>query len=278
MDVLSLLFATLIGVFITPHGIVVGADTAVSNRTGQISTRQKYCVTGPQSVATLQGVYELIDTETKATLTMYDSFLELCAKIDREQLPPTLLGKGIYITDRLSESLTRFLMTVPPAEVVRRYATSPVVARIAVSGYDNGEPASVVLELGIATDVKRNEWGTRVRTQSRLSFKTCGVRFHGQDSVLAAARSGTDVRIPRTERLKPEVASLSALIRGDCSGLSIASAPASFKESVRLTVEQGRGFGIPPGAVNLPLDIVIIPNAASPETAGPIEIRRFEAW
>ena len=34
---LSLLFATLIGIFITPDGIVVGADTAISSRAGQSS-------------------------------------------------------------------------------------------------------------------------------------------------------------------------------------------------------------------------------------------------
>ena len=66
----ALLFATLIGVFITPDGIVVGADSAVSSRRGQ-STRQKYCVTGPRAVSTLQGVYELTDTETNAPVALY---------------------------------------------------------------------------------------------------------------------------------------------------------------------------------------------------------------
>jgi len=271
MSAVPFLFATLIGVFITPDAVVVGADTAVSNRSGQISTRQKYCVTGPQSVATLQGVYELIDTEAKTTLALYDSFLELCAKIDREQLPPTLLGKGIYIADRLSESLSRFLMNIPATEIVRRYASNPIVARIAVSGYEDSGPASIVLELGIATDVKANQWGTRVRTQSRLTFKECGVRFHGQDSVLAAVRSGRDVRLPRVEREKPEIMSLSTLIRGDCSGLSVSSAPGMFKDAVRVTITQGRGFGIPTGAVNLPLDIVVIPRA------GETEVSRIES-
>ena len=66
--------------------------------------------------------------------------------------------------------------------------------------------------------------------------------------------------------------SLSMLIRGDCSGLSIASAPGTFKEAVRVTVAQGRGFGIPQGAVNLPLDIVVIPRA------GQTAISRIESW
>src|SRR5687768_1310952 len=86
MSGFAMLFATLIGVFITPDGIVVGTDTAVSSRRGQ-SIREKYCVTGPRSVATLQGVYELTDTETQATVALYDHFRDFCAQIDRTQLP-----------------------------------------------------------------------------------------------------------------------------------------------------------------------------------------------
>ena len=43
----ALLVATLIGVFITPDGIVIGTDTALSNLGGQVASQQKYCITGP---------------------------------------------------------------------------------------------------------------------------------------------------------------------------------------------------------------------------------------
>ena len=116
---LSLLFATLIGIFITPDGIVVGADTAISSRAGQ-SSRAKYCVTGPRSVSTLQGVYELTDTETRATVALYDRFREFCAEIDRTQLPPMLRDKAEYIDEALRAALERFLTDVPAVEVVRQ--------------------------------------------------------------------------------------------------------------------------------------------------------------
>ena len=47
---IALVFATLIGVFITPDGIVVGSDTAMMSRRGPEPLRQKYCVTGLRTV------------------------------------------------------------------------------------------------------------------------------------------------------------------------------------------------------------------------------------
>ena len=268
----SLLFATLIGVFITPDGIVVGSDTAVSNRSGQESMRQKYCVTGPRTVATLQGVYELTDTETKATLTLYDHFRELCSQTDPSRLPTTLRGQAEYIADRLRSALEAFLKDVPAAEVVRRYASSPVVARVTVSGYEEQGPGSVVIGVGVATDVATNRWQTQVQGLSRLSFGKCGVRFQGQEVVVNAVRSGTDVRIPIAERQKPGVMRLSELMRGTCSDTSIRTAPVLFTEAVRLTMTLGIGFGIPSGTVNLPLDIVVIPNS------GPVAVSQIVSW
>ena len=256
---LPFLFATLIGVFITPDGIVIGADTSVSNRGGQESARQKYCVMGPRAVATLQGVYELTDTETRATVALYDGFRALCAQTDRSPLPPTLRGQALYIAETLRSSLVTFLEGVPATEVVRRYASSSIVARIAVSGYDKEGPASVVVGLGVATDAKANRWEAQVQGLSRLTFDACGVRFHGQDVVLTALRNETDVRIPRAERQKADVTKLASVMRGNCD-VSIRSVPDLFKVATRLTMTLGTGFGIPNGSVNVPLDVVVIPS------------------
>lgn len=267
----SLLFATLIGVFITPDGIVVGADTAITSRSGQ-SSRTKYCVTGPRSVSTLQGVYELTDTETRATVALYDRFREFCAEIDRTQLPPTLRGKAKYIADAMSAALERFLKDVPAVEIVRQYASSPVVARVAVSGYDEQGPASVVVGLGIATDRSTNKWEVQVRDLSRLTFRGCEARFHGQDVVVLSLRNKSDLRVPKPEREKPDVEKLKALVGGSCSDASIQSAPRLFMEAARLTMAYGKGFGIQPGVVNLPLDIIVIPKD------GTIDVSRVSSW
>ena len=271
MSGFALLFATLIGVFITPDGIVVGADSAVSSRRGQ-STREKYCVTGPHGVSTLQGVYELTDTETNATVALYDEFREWCARIDRTQLPATLRGQAQFIAEALRTALDSFLEDVPAIEVIRQYSSNPVVARIAVSGYDEHGPGSVVVALGIATDRSTNRWETQIRSISNLTFQECGARFHGQEVVILSLKSSRDFRVPKPERQKPEVEKLRSLAGGSCSDVSIRLAPQLFAEAARLTVAYGKGFGIPPGVVNLPLDIIVIPKN------GKVEITRLDTW
>jgi hypothetical protein len=272
MSSLALVFTTLIGVFITPDGIVVGADTALTSRSGP-SIRQKYCVTGPRAVATLQGVYELTDLETKATVALYDYFRDFCGRIDRTQLPETLRGQAEFIAEALRDALDRFLRDVPPEEIIHKYGSDRVVARIAVSGYEtNGRPGSAVVALGIASDPATQKWEARVEYLIRLSFRQCGVRFHGQGVVVQALRNPRELSVPNTERRKPELEKLSALIGGVCSDASIKSAPRMFTEAARLTITYGRGFGIQPGIVNLPLDIVVIPKA------GPIDVSRINSW
>jgi len=269
---LAFLFATLIGVFITPDGIVVGSDTALSDLTGQVASDQKYCVTGPRSVATLQGAYLLQDTVTKDAIQLYDHFRDLCSQMDRSSEPVTLRDQAEQIANILRDDLALFLERLPAAEVVRTYSSNPVVARITVTGYGAGGPASVVVGLGIATDRPTNRWEAQVRNLSRLTFARCGVRFQGHESVVTALGKDTDVRIPSAERRNADVKKLSALMRGNCSEASIRSARSMFVQAVRLTMTLGDGFGIPKGAISLPIDIVVIPRD------GPIDVTHIDSW
>jgi hypothetical protein len=262
----SLLVATLIGVFITPDGIVVGSDRALSNRTGQVASQPKYCVTGPRSVATLQGAYYLQDVVTKATLELYDRFRDLCSRNDRSLVSMTLRQQAEYIAARLQADLVSFLEGLPAAEVVHMYSSSPVVARIAVTGYGERGAESVVVGLGIATERQTNRWEAQVRDLSRLIFADCGVRFHGQEVVVLALGRDTDARIPRAERQHADVAKLTSLVRGRCADASIRTAQAMFVQAVRLTVTLGERFGIPKGSVGPPIDVVVIPRE------GPISV------
>lgn len=268
----AFLVATLIGVFITPDGIVIGADTALSNRRGALTSQQKYCVTGPRSVATLQGAYYLRDVVTNATIELYDRFRDLCAGIDGTLPAMSLRAQAEYIANTLKTDLVTFLEGLPAAEVVHMYASSPVVARIAVSGYGDDGPESVVVGLGIATEKQTNRWEAQVQNLPRLTVATCGVRFHGQEVVVAALGRDTDARVPRADRQQPDVARLSALVRGGCADVSIRSAPAMFVQAMRLTETLGERFGIPKGSVGMPADVVVIPRE------GPIEVKHIAAW
>src|SRR5262245_47795763 len=129
---IALLFATLIGVFITPDGIVVGTDTAISDLSGQVASQQKYCVTGPRSVATMQGTYLLRDSVTKTTTELYDRFRVLCAEMDATPSPEPLRDQAARLANTLKGDLVAFLERVPAEEVVRTYSPSRVIARIAV--------------------------------------------------------------------------------------------------------------------------------------------------
>jgi hypothetical protein len=268
----GLLLATLIGVFITPDGIVVGSDTALSDPSGQVGSQQKYCVTGARSVATLQGAYLLQDSVTKTTLELSDRFRDLCTQIGGSLSPSTLREQADYIANTLRADVVSFLERVPAPDVVRMYSSNRIVARISVTGFGARGPESVVVALGIATDAAAKTWQVQVSPLSRLSFAECGVRFHGQEGVVSALRTDNGVRIARTELDKADVAKLTALIRGNCYGASIQSAPSMFVEAARLTVTLGPGFGIPKGAVSLPVDVVVIPRD------GPVEVRRIDSW
>jgi hypothetical protein len=85
--------------------------------------------------------------------------------------------------------------------------------------------------------------------------------------VLSALRRETDVRIPRAERQVRDATRLAAVMRGNCADVSLRSVPTLFREAVRLTMMLGTGFGIPRGAVNLPIDIVVIPRAGAIEAS-----------
>jgi hypothetical protein len=268
----SLLVATLIGVFITPDGIVIGADTALSNPGGQVGSQQKYCITGPRSVATMQGAYWLEDTVTKATVEMHNRFRDLCMQVGSSLSPMTLQQQAEHIANALRSDLVEFLQQMPAADVVRTYASSPVVARVTVSGYGERGAESVVLGLGIAIERASNRWEAQVRPLSRLAFTGCGVRFQGQESVVSALRTDNGVRIPRAELQQPDVAKLVSLLKGECGDAAPQSAQAMFVQAVRLTVTLGRGFAVPDGAVSLPIDIVVIPRE------GAIEVQRITSW
>jgi len=165
-----------------------------------------------------------------------------------------------------------FLERLPAAEVVQTYSSSRVVGRISVTGYGDKGPESIVVGLGIATDAVASKWEAQVRPLTRLTFAVCGVRFQGQESVMTALTTDTGVRIAPAELRQPDVARLSALLRGDCSQASIRSASSMFVQAVRLTATLGPGFGVPKGAVSAPMDVVVIPRE------GAIEITRIPSW
>jgi hypothetical protein len=267
----ALLIATLIGVFITPDGIVIGTDSALSDLGGHVGREQKYCITGPRSVVTMQGAYVLADTETKASVELHNRFRELCSQIGSSLSPMTLRAQAEHIANALKADLIAFFERMP-AEAVVNYASNPVIARVAVTGYGERGPESVVVGLGIASERSTNRWQAQVQPLARLTFSACGVRFHGQEGVVNILRTDKGVRLPKAELQKSDVSALATLLQGNCAGASTSSATAMFVQAVRMTVTFGPGFGVPQGSVSPPMDIVVIPRD------GVIETKQVTSW
>jgi hypothetical protein len=89
---------------------------------------------------------------------------------------------------------------------------------------------------------------------------------------VSVLRTDKGVRLPKAELQRADVARLAGLLRGECTGVSAQSAQSMFVEAMRLTVTLGPGFGIPPGSVSPPIDLVTIPRE------GAIETTHLTAW
>jgi hypothetical protein len=143
---------------------------------------------------------------------------------------------------------------------------------VAVTGYGERGPESVVVGLGIASERSTNRWQAQVQPLARLTFSMCGVRFHGQEGVVNILRTDKGVRLPKAELQKSDVSALATLLQGNCAGASTSSATAMFVQAVRMTVTFGPGFGVPQGSVSPPMDIVVIPRD------GVIETKQVTSW
>ena len=183
----------------------------------------------------------------------------------------TLQMQAEHIANVLRADLVEFLARLPAADVIT-YASSPVFRRIAVPATEQAGRKASSSASALRSIARRTDGRCRVRSLARLTFSECGVRFHGQESVLSVLRTDTGVRIPKAELQHSDVARLAGLLKGECGEATTRSASAMFLQAVRLTVTLGPGFGVPQGAVSLPIYIITIPRD------GPIETTRITSW
>jgi hypothetical protein len=169
----------------------------------------------------MQGAYLLEDTVTRTTVELNNRFRELCSQVGTSLSPMTPSQQAEHIANALRADLIAFLERLPADAVVSIYASTPVVARVAVTGYGERGPESVVLALGVAVERATNRWEARVSPLARLTFSDCGVRFHGQEGVVSVLRTDNGVRIPLAELQQANVARLAALLRGSCADASV---------------------------------------------------------
>jgi hypothetical protein len=246
--------ATLIGFVIASGGILVGADTTVSNETGRLLTRPNYCQTGPRTVATFQGEVYFEHVGSGSTAPLYDLFHETCAELQKSKRSRSVVVQAEEFAERLTRGLAAHLARVPRAEFARPIP-GRVVTRISVVGYEYSTAAVDVRGIAILGSAI-DGWRAQSLRLSRLTFAQCGVRFQGEDAVVEALKTGTDRRLPPEEQNRPE---LSHWRNQEWQCADQATARALFLTALRLTISHGPAFKIQEGAVGPPIDLIWIP-------------------
>lgn len=255
---------TLIGVFVTSSGILIGADSALWGPGVPPGTEiDKICQIGRASVATLQGWYGFEHAASGITAPLYQIFRATCAELaDREG---SLEAKADHLLSRLRSSLETFLRIVPPNESDPPFAGDPHVACISVASYEGSSPLVTVRGLGVLS-ARDGTWTPGVKVPvPGLGLTGCGVRFHGHDPV-AYALMQDDARLPEGARRMPEVLIARQATSQSCADFNADVAKTVYLLAVKLTLEQGSRFGIPAGTVGGSLQLVLITPDGSIQT------------
>jgi hypothetical protein len=246
---LTVIIATLIGVFVTPDHIVVGADTAISNGDGTFqSAPRKYCQTGPVSVSAIQGTYAIGSNR----VTLFNHWGRICDRFVKGA-PLMINAQAETMAEELRKDVAQFASEVSPEEFARE-VIDPHIVFIIVAGYEGGRPVVAVQEVRAEKtgSGKPNIFRTRIEPTVQ-----CRGWFIGNNAVIAALRTPPG---PPVNRSRPEIARLIQPL-SECKDSSYEAIKSSFAMAVELTREWGGSYKIPKDAVGPPLDIVLITNS-----------------
>lgn len=259
------MIATLIGLFVTPGGIVVGADTAVSSGDLFLWRVQKYCETGSARIATLQGQYFL--AHSTGFVQPFELFKAQCAA----EWPSgvTVDAQARQIAEALRGPLEEFARRTTTWEFQPYVSPDPHLNYISVVGYEGESPVVSVWEtrarwrpIGRQTlFFRRGRWEIFIR-RSNLSFRGCGASFNGEEEIITRLRLG-DPRLPVAALKDPDIVATKRAT-GDCANWTPEQARESFIKAVALTNELST-FKLRPmtGLVRAPLDIVLVTPAGN---------------
>ena len=250
-----IMLGSLIGIFLTSAGIVIGADSVLWDSTAAPPPRgDKTCQTGSRSVATLQGWYG-------ERLFLYKRFHEICRELARSSKPLSLEAQADRLTKKLEQTYRKHTGTLPPKPASLPLPSSEHVAYVAVAGYEGEIPLVTVREIRWKTDSK-GIWRVTTERVKHLSAQGCGARFLGEDAV-ANVLLDKSVHFQK-EKGRPEVLAGSLAnqlyMEDDCiaSPFSIEEAKALYKIVVRLTIDYGEEFEIENGALGGRLHLLTI--------------------
>ncbi|THJ19851.1 MAG: hypothetical protein CAF44_013865 [Nitrospira sp. CG24D] len=251
------MFGTLIGIFLTSTGIVIGADTVLwGSSAPHLSRIEKTCTPSQRSVAAFEGWYG-------ERLSLHQQFQSVCKTLSRSRKPVPVDEQADLLIRKLMDKYReqQRLSAIPAAAMPA--PGNPHIAFVAVAGFDGTMPQVAVRELRWEK-TRKGQWSVKTAPVGKLSFDGCGARFLGDDAV-AALLLDRSAHFDR-DKQRPEVSRAIEANRqraeDNCflSAFSVEDAKALYKLAVRATIDHGETFQMENGAVGGQLHLLTIPS------------------
>lgn len=270
------LLATLVGVFVTPSGIVVAADTAQvldtpavtigteirpSSRTFSVTRKIQPC--GPRSVAAL--------TNTSGLQGSSDGGITSFRVLDFHPIVTRTcrafpIGSGVTIqqqAQQIAKDVSGEAERRIPLVLRTSLEASLGFTQVIVAGYDGATPVIAVARVALTRERKFGWTDARV-------YPDC-IIFAGQIGAATALTSATDERTAALSKRPAVAASIAARkSKAPCSSMTEAHAEEVFGLAVELSLDSAAKFKIEPGLINWPLEFITI------RRTGPQPLRRVE--
>jgi hypothetical protein len=256
------MFGTLIGIFLTSTGIMIGADTVLWGSSAPHPSRiEKTCMPSQRSVAAFEGWYG-------ERLSLHQQFQAVCKTLSRARKPVSLDEQADLLIRKLFDKYREQQGPPTTPAAAMPAPANPHIAFVAVAGFDGTTPMVAVRELRWEK-TRKGQWSVKTARVGKLSFDGCGARFLGDDGV-AALLLDTSGHFDR-DKQRPEVSRAieANRLRADdncfLSTFSVEDAKILYKLAVRATIDHGETLHIENGAVGGQLHLLTIPPAGSIE-------------
>lgn len=250
------MFGTLIGIFLTSTGIMIGADTVLWGATAPHPTRiEKTCAPSQRSIAAFEGWYG-------ERLSLHQQFQAVCKTLSRSRKPGSVDQQADLLIGKLFDRYREQQAPGTAPSAAMPAPANPHIAFVAVAGFDGATPLAAVRELRWEQS-RKGQWKVKTARVGKLSFDGCGARFLGDDGAGALLLDRSE-HFER-EKQRPEVSRAieANRLRADdscfLSAFSVEDAKVLYKLAVRATIDHGEALQIEKGAVGGQLHLMTIP-------------------
>ena len=228
---------SLIGVFVTVSGIVIGSDTAMRERGTTdftVTPAPKFATCGPSAYAGVTGITRWIVDNGTAT-TSHNAMEVVKETCEGEFLKQPDLSLRT-LTGRIGRALVRHIEANYPKEA-RTVLLKTDEQRLIVAGLENGKAVMYSLSVSLSRNV-----AAAVETLA-------GCKFLVGETAAGVALGQGRAPIPSSLAQRPEVVAVRS-----CNNLTADDARAMFRLAVDVSRDHASDFGFERGVVNWPID------------------------